>query len=727
MYSKSSPLKVIINPPGIQNGMPGDMLELHVVVMNQGDQSALIDLFFDEAFQNFTCSNISPRERVALASQQSTEVSFQFQIPVDKLPGTYDYTLIVDAPEHYPQDTPIQYPGEIKVLLKQQTVIREHDPTFSLQPTTNPSNPLIYKLGETLQVVVTVDNRSRRVDRFRLTCPDLEAEWFTIRYPTTGLEGVGLFSGTTALELNPSEQRQIWLQFHPPADALAGTYSPTIRLFSENSPDLVLLDLVYIQIPPAYHLDIELNTILGKISYSPGKYTIKLANPGNTLRQLALSAKTQEEEELCTYEFIPNQVRLLPSKSTVVNLAVTPNSWWRRPLFGAGLVINFQLEIQDQQELPLPEKLPQGTLIWKARPWWQFLLLILVILGIMTGIGLIVWKIFNPEPLKLEDFGSREPRINEGDRVLLNWRINNFEQLQKLVLTTKGSVPTPPRELSLEELRKENTSGDTPCKKERQVLICTNYKTEAKEPGKYTFELKAFSRRKNAVTSQTTEVEIVAKPEPEIISFQSNQPTYENNETILLNWTIKYLEKLAAIRIIAKADNGTISKEKIITYEEINQTGICPQEKQQLTCNNFSIDILPAGNYNLQLITVSKSKQQPSSSSSPINIKVLPKPLKIVYFTLNGTGTEEPSRVLQVGENLTVSWKVEGEEDIQVELTPYGTVPPEGSKQIQVTQVLPPQITLTATDKHGQKESKVFSIQVEPTVESTPEVNDQGF
>ncbi|BDI16259.1 hypothetical protein ANSO36C_20610 [Nostoc cf. commune SO-36] len=53
MQAKFNPLQVIINPPGIQFGMPGDTIELYVVVINQGDQSAVIDLYFvfDEVFQ----------------------------------------------------------------------------------------------------------------------------------------------------------------------------------------------------------------------------------------------------------------------------------------------------------------------------------------------------------------------------------------------------------------------------------------------------------------------------------------------------------------------------------------------------------------------------------------------------------------------------------------------------------------------------------------------------
>ncbi len=133
IQAKLNPLFVIIDPPGIQFGMPGETIELHVVVRNEGKQSAIIDLFFtfDEIFQKISNWSNSPRESLALAPGEiSNEVTFQLEIPADALPGTYDYTFVVDSPEHYSQDTPINFPGQIKVLLREQTVIRANDPRF---------------------------------------------------------------------------------------------------------------------------------------------------------------------------------------------------------------------------------------------------------------------------------------------------------------------------------------------------------------------------------------------------------------------------------------------------------------------------------------------------------------------------------------------------------------------------------------------------------------------
>ncbi|WP_375472648.1 hypothetical protein [uncultured Nostoc sp.] len=743
MQAKFNPLQVIINPPGIQFGMPGDTIELYIVVINQGNQSAVIDLYFvfDEVFQNLTDWSSSPRESLALApGQNSDEVRFEFQIAANAFPGTYDYTLVVDSPLHYPQDTPITLANQIKVLLKEQTAIRVNDPTFSIRPNTNPNKPLIFNPSEPLQVEVIVDNRSYLVDRFRLSCPDLDDDWFTINYPATGFEGPGLVSDVTALELNPGTQSQIFLKFHPPGDTLAGNYSPTIRLYSENSPDLVLLDLVYIQIPTNYHLDIELNTILGQISRSLGKYELSLANRGNIVRELILNLKSRDEEELYTYKFDPTEVRLLPNRSAVANLTVKPKPWWRRPWFGAGLAVNFQLNIKDQQNLPLPNTLPQGTLVWKPRPWWQFLLLILAVLGLLGGIGFIIWRILNPDPLRLENFHANDSQITEGDEVALNWDIHHYKQLQKLVLTAKGSQPIQPITYDFsngipDTLGKGNANQIPPCQvQEKQELICSNVKTGVKTKGNYTFELQAFYKngiklfsRTNQTPPQSIQLEIVEKQIAEIINFQADKPQYTKGQNILLSWSIARPLLLAQVQISGSADDGTSYSEPV-TYK-FNQGNItdpkfkklCTQQNQQLQCKNIPLVANKVGNFAFEIKAVSNNgSDKLSSKKAESKIPILPKPFKIIYFKINSS--EQPNLVLNEGTSAILSWRVEGE-NIQVKLLPYGNdVPAVGSMKFLVNQAFPPQIGLLVNDISGKQQSQQrgFAITVLKKVEPTP-------
>ncbi len=741
MQVRQNPLKVIINPPGIQDGMPGDTIKLRVVVSNQGNQSAVVDLYFafDDDFKNLMGWSDSPRESLAIDPQQnSDEITFDFPIPIDALPGTYDYTLVVDSPDHYPQDTPKNYPGQIKVTPKQQTVIRANDPTFSLKPSTNVNKPLIFNFTEPLQIEVTVDNRSHRVDRFRLTCPDLDEDWFTISYITTRLDGPGLLSDVTALPLNPGAQGHILWKFHPPTDTLAGSYSPTIRLHSENSPDLVLLDLVYIQIPTIYRVELELITILGQVSRIPGKYKISLANRGNIVRELTFSVESRDEEQLFNYKFDPAEVRLLPSKSYETNLTVKPKPWWRRPWFGAGLFINFQVIVQDKKNDPLTNTLPQARLAWKPRPFWQLLLLILLGLGLLGGLGFMIWRLLNPDPLKLENFRANAPQITEGNEVLLSWDIRNYKQLQQLVLTIQGSQPIKPTIYDFkngidERLFKRNPNEISPCQiQEKNDLICSNVKPGINAKGNYTFELQGDYRK--SVFAQTTKTEkqniqvvINDKPIAEVVDFKPNKPQYNKGENILFSWKISNPLLLDRIEIASTTEDG-ISTGTPVTYK-FNQGNIedpklknfCKEENQQLGCTNIPVPASKAGKFTFELKAFPNNGSQKVSAKKTENkIEVLPKPFKIVSFTINGR--DQPTFVLNEGETAKLDWRVEGE-DIQVKFDPIiGDVPPVGSRQIPVNLAFPSQIKLQVIDKFGKQQplEKSFAITVNKKVEPTP-------
>lgn len=478
MYIQNqNPLSININPPGIQSGMPGETIKIYIIVTNNGQQDAVINLFLnlDEEFQKLIGWFNSPRESISLNSNQSShEIIFEFPIPVNASPGYYNYTLVIDAPEDYPQHTPINCPSQIKILSKEQTKIGLNDATFFIKPSTNPNKPLIFKPGEPLQLEVQINNNSDRVDRFRLNCPDLDENWFTISYPKTGLESSGL-TEVNALELNNKSQSTILLQLHPPIDALEGNYNPAIRLHSENHPDLVLLDLVYTQIPPNYRLDIELKTVLGQVSFRPGQYILSIINQGNLIRELIFNAESRDEDEICKYNFDPTEVKLLPLKEAEISLKVKPRGWWRRPWLGGGRTINFQVELEDKQKYPLPDRQNHATLIWKSRPIWQFLLLLLFALGFFGGVAFIIWRLLNPEPLKIINFSANNSEILEGGEVRLNWEITKYNQLKKLELNVKEPESSKAFVFEGNILNELNKNGQSPCKNEQNKLICDNF------------------------------------------------------------------------------------------------------------------------------------------------------------------------------------------------------------------------------------------------------------
>jgi hypothetical protein len=512
-------------------------------------------------------------------------------------------------------------------------------------------------------------------------------------------------------------------------------YSPTIRLHSENSPDLVLLDVVYIQIPTIYHLDVQLKTILAQVSRSPAKYELSLTNQGNVVRELKFALESRDEEALYNYKFELSEIRLLPNKNYTSNLTVKPRPWWRRPWSGGGLVINFQAQIQDKNNLPLNNTLPQLSFIWKPRPWWQFLLLILVCLGLFGGISFIIWRLLNPDPVILEEFHTNSPKYTQGEEVKLSWKIRNYQNLQSVLLTIAGTQKK--YDFSADTL-KDTDGNELPCQPEKEDLSCDNVSTGVKNKGKYRFELQA-SYRKGALffsqdantASQIQEVEISEKPIPTVVKVETDKTQYTKGDKIYLSWTISNPLLVKEIQITGKAEDGTsLGKLGVYRFNQDNQgnmifdsklQNLCAKtENQQLKCRNIPISLLKAGKFTFELKALPNNGSDRSSlKKTESAIEILRKPFRIVSFTLNRS--EKPNQELQEGATAIFSWRVEGE-DIQVKLDPIGDVSAVGSLSLDVNSALPSQIKLQVNDKLGkqQPQEKAFAIaiikKVEPTV-----------
>lgn len=726
MLNLITPLKVILNPPTRLEGFPGESAILDISLINQGEQGAAIDVFVAPTTQTLLSWCPSARKRVALDSQQACEVSLLFEIPSDALPGSYPYTVVVDAPEHYPEETPIHYPASLEVLAKEQTVIRSQKLTFSLSPATSPVQPLLIQPNQHQRLSVIVNNHSNRVDRFRLHCLDLDKTWFTIQYPSNELSELGVVSSTDGLELNPGGQGEIIIEFHYPINMPAGHYSPTLQLISDNAPEQVFLDLVYLEVQPKFQLSVELETILGKVSHSPGQYRLTLTNHGNSIRELAVSASSRDETELCNYICSPSSVNLLIGETATINLTIYPKQKWRRPLFGYGLELPFQVNLQDIQALPTPEKLPMGLLVWKARPWWLFLLLLLVGVGALSGLSFLIWFVFfkpAPPPI-LAEFKPDSASYTEGGRVRLNWTISNSDRLDQLVISsTKDQTASIPQVYDFRqglptELNRycQIRDGETSAVGDRN-LTCTNVDTGARLAGKYTFQLQIKAKSAENPIQQKLNVVIQPKPLPQVLNIVARQSQLEKGKPLTLSWNIKNFSQLGQLQVMGqlKEDKSTLLKtydfQKQIPPELMKQCQ--PPVNETLSCSNVNIG-LPAkpGDYAISLQPVSSGSQKQSPPSKAIQVQLKAIPLQIVDFTLNNQSSEtNPSMFLKVGQVVTLKWKVQGD-GAKVKLEPLGDVPASGSRTLKATTSLS-QIVLTAETEQGQSVKRAFLLQVD--------------
>jgi len=751
------PLAVIPNPSGDFAVTAGSSFELCVTVSNKGNQSALIDIYIDEVSQALRQWCDSPFERLALSPKSTSEVVFKFQVPPQTLPSNYHYQLVLDAPQHYPEDTPIRYSQRVQVLPAIEDAVRVSDPTFTVIPATSTVAPIVLQPGQPLQVIVLVDNRSDRVDRFWLSCSDLDESWYNVRYPE-GLQLPGLVTTSDGLDLNPGAKGEIVLLLNPPLNAVAGNYFATLRLQSANNPDFVLLDVIYLQVLPVYLITVELRTLLGQVRRSPGLYEVRLTNVGNTEREIIVRTVSFEEEDLCRYTLEPPQVRMLPGAIGIVGLQIQPTKWWRRPVYGGGRLIHFGIALEDPEKLPLPNELPQGALLWEPRPWWQFLLLLLTILGTLGAIAFLIWWLFfrPPAPPKIMEFSSDNPSYQEADNdfVNLNWQIRNPQQIQSLSLTSQspdGSAPVQP-------ITYDFSKGIPNELKEfcifRAMLICKNVRTAARQPGNYVFELKVFSKKKKDVpadSSKTNTIKIQSVVPPKISEFVSTKPVYQEasnrsqesgvrsqksatEDMILLNWKVNNPEQLKELKLIGRAPDGSVTS-PLKSYN-FNQ-GIPKELKescqlsQDLTCKNVPTEATKPGDYVFELTAVPQKREAEKPISVKTDtIKILPNivPIKIASLKINNQDAAgkylvplDPKKPIKP---IVITWQVEGGKDTKVEFLPApGTVPPTGAISYPLSrQPSSETLTLKVTNKAGQEISRsiTFETVLPPKPESSP-------
>ncbi|MBD3884247.1 hypothetical protein IFO70_21125 [Phormidium tenue FACHB-886] len=733
----SSSLRAILNPPDLLSGTPGEGVSLGVVVQNAGDRGAIIDVFINEDSDSAVLQWCRvTRQRLALDPQQKEELVFNFTLPATAAAATYDYILVLDAPEGYPEEPPLQYPLQLRVLFKEQTTIRANDPTFFISPATNPQKPAPLHPGTVLQFQVRVDNRSNNVDNYRLSCPDLEEEWFEIRYPKSNLGEFGLVIDSHSLDLNPRTQGIIQLDIFPPAEALAGVYIPSIYLHSVNLPDLRRLDCVYFEIQRVETLDVELVTLIGRISHTAGQYRLNLKNTGNVVRQLRFSANSRDEDEICTYRFDPPNVRLLPNQTAQVLLLVTPNQPKQRPFWGMGQTINFQVALHDADGYQILDRPPQGTLTWKARPWWQLLLLVLLGLGLLAGGVLLVRWLLKPDPPpEVAGFKAIDGGHEEGEPVQLEWVVRHPKNVQSMVIT--ATPPIQPAEISVAPSQCLSDSA------QNEQIRCKE-SVGALSAQKYEFVLNTVLQNGQSLSSKA-EVVIAPKAPPNITAFNSTKTSYQRSEPIQFSWTIDNSDQLNGLTLIAtdtqnqsninipllrsKTGQGIRSKNDIQPEAGMpDLQAICKlSETGVLTCAPVPISLNRASNYTFKLqasvLQPQGASPRPAVESQPTGTVTLePRSLTLQVF-LNGDPNPPPTLFLKPEDNkpLLVEWQATGE-NVQVSVQ-NNTKPGEGF--LSLPSPLPGQsftISVKAADETERQpiETSITVIKLAPSPTPTP-------
>jgi hypothetical protein len=400
-------------------------------------------------------------------------ISLIFHVPPHATLGYYNYTLCLEAAKH---------PGElvrrhlqIQVITAEEDVSGELEPGFWLEPETTSNQPYQLVPGTELNLTVRIENRSKRVDRFFLTCLDLDEDWYEVKYPESARETLGLVQELDGLPLNPKSDGVIQLRITPPSHAPAGNYFPTIQVTSRNQPNLVLLDVVYFNLAVDAGLSLNLTPNIRHFPTESNEFNLAIQNTGNVPRDLAITAC--DRDRYFSYQLTPSVICLDPGERKELPLKVTTKKWWKRPFRGDGLEIPFLIEIQNlftdelvdadeltdvsaianvKKQFDLPESLPEGQILWKARPRWvlwslTLLPLTLLILLLLAGIIMALVNWFSrpiPVVTRLEPFQSV---YQEGvsQPIRLNWQVRNYHEVERIVITQlEGNMETDRRNFS---------------------------------------------------------------------------------------------------------------------------------------------------------------------------------------------------------------------------------------------------------------------------------------
>ena len=747
------PLSVLISPSGQHAVEAGETFEISLTLNNQGTLGAVIDVYIDETSQAVGQWCANPYERLALEVGHSSEVRFKVTVPVQTLPGAYEYLIVVDAPNHYPEDTPLRYPAALQVLPPIKSAVNLNDATFALRPESRSDRPVTFNPGAPLNVQAIVHNRSNRVDQFRLEVMDLPQDWYQIIYPE-GLGELGLVTAADHMALNPGVKGIIQVVATCPTHVLAGRYLATMRLYSANEPDLVLMDVLYLETPPIYNLGVRAEAIIRKVKRKPALFHLHIPNIGNTAREITLQAQEDREDPLFTYQIEPSQIRIPSMTTALATLTASPAGMRRRAWIGRGRQVTFRLVTEDHHSLPAPEA-AIAEILWERRPWWHLALVILLGVGIFGAIAGLFWYLFlrPPAPPKVLDFGSAASTYyqQQNDFVRLTWRIENPKRIQSLELrseASQGAISTQPITFDLNNGVPPELSDYCVLDK---ILSCRNVFTSARQPGNYRFTLTILPKddKASSIVAETSPIQILPTPSPKILTFGATQPRYwetlsstdrkadagtnsPSSPTVALNWQITSPEQISVLTLVGRlADGSILAPAKQYDLTEGLPKGLeefCTLTSTDLTCSALPTEARTVGAYSFELRLFTPNNPEPIATAKTDPVRIVPLPVMIETFTVNGDIASTKYQ-LQISPEedaaqttVQIAWRVVGGSYTQVELLPTpGSVPMAGSLSYPLTTNTQEVVTLRVTSVSGDQITRSVILEaLQPEISPPP-------
>lgn len=433
-----------------QDTKPGEepihrILTLH----NRGDRAAYLELWVETTDQRSAgivqwVTFDKSESELTLAPHQSLDVTLTITVPLQAEAGFYGYDIRLRSSQ-YPGEE-VQRNQQLHILPSDQEARLRSEPHLTVTPVTDSDHPHVLKSGATLDLTLTIDNPSRRTDRFFLHCDNLPLDWYTIQYPEGDAAVPGVITFTDGLQLNPRESGQITMAIHPPQYSPAGSYYPTLRLTSRARPEITLLKIVYFTLAADERLAVELMPKTLAIPLKDRYFEVLVHNRGNLERQLVFQGR--DPDRRLHYRLQPARLRLVPGEETNLQLVVNPRHWWQKIWRLRDRTVEFELLVENAiasaYEPALPQPLPTGTVNLKARRRWLFWLLLLsTATTALLGLLALAWHMFVWRPSlvpKIASFSTTQETYQEGkpEPISFSWEITNPKKIGQIVLTKDG-------------------------------------------------------------------------------------------------------------------------------------------------------------------------------------------------------------------------------------------------------------------------------------------------
>lgn len=428
----------------------GDPLHRIVTLHNRGDRAAYLELWVEAADQRSAgivqwVTFDKPESELTLGPSQSLDVTLTITVPLQAEAGFYGYDICMRSSQYPGED--VRRNQQLHILPSDQEARLRSEPHLTVTPVTNSEHPHTLKPGTTLDLSLTVDNPSRRTDRFFLHCDNLPPDWYTIQYPESDAGVPGVVTFTDGLQLNPREHGQITMTIHPPQYSPAGSYYPTLRLTSRARPEITLLKIVYFILEADERLTVELMPKTLSIPLGNRYFDVVVHNRGNIERQLIFQG--WDPDRLLKYRLEPSGIQLIPGEETNLQLYINPRHWWQKIWRLRARTVEFDLLVENVASSDyapaLPQPLPTGAVNLKARRRWLFWLLLLstattAVLGLLA----LAWHMFVWRPSlvpKIADFSTTQDAYQEGkpEPIAFSWEISNPKKIKQIILTQDGA------------------------------------------------------------------------------------------------------------------------------------------------------------------------------------------------------------------------------------------------------------------------------------------------